>query len=264
MDQTFNFNNELSGKIALVTGGTKGAGQAIAKRLLQAGATVIITARNAPEKENSKLHFIASDLSTAAGAQKVVNEVLLTYKRLDILVNNLGSSSTPAGGFAVLSDEDWESTLQANLLAPVRLDRGFLPQMIDRKSGVIIHIASIQGKLPLYDSTLPYAAAKAGLRNYSKSLSNEVSPKGIRVLTVSPGWINTSASKAWLGEIARNANSTVEEARQSVMNALGGIPYGKPAEPEDVAELVGFLVSPRADYLTGAEYVIDGGTVPTI
>lgn len=264
MDQAFNFNNELSGKIALVTGGTKGAGKAIAERLLQAGATVIITARNAPEKENSKLHFIASDLSTAAGAENVINEVLSTYGRLDILVNNLGSSVTPAGGFAALTDEDWESTLQANLLAPVRMDRGFLPQMIDRKSGVIIHIASIQGRLPLYDSTLPYAAAKAGLINYSKSLSNEVISKGVRVLTVSPGWINTTASKAWLGEIARNANSTIEQAQQSVMDALGGIPYGRPAEPEEVAELVGFLVSPRANYLSGTEFVIDGGTVPTI
>lgn len=262
--EQFNFNNELSGKIALVTGGTKGAGKAIAERLLQAGATVIITARNAPEATNEKLNFISADLSKAEGTKKVIEEVLSTYGRLDILVNNLGSSSTSAGGFSVLSDEDWESTLQANLLAPVRLDRGFLPQMIERKNGVIIHIASIQGKLPLYDSTLPYASAKAGLRNYSKSLSNEVSPKGVRVLTVSPGWINTTASKAFLDEIARNANSTVEEAQQSVMNALGGIPNGRPAEPEDVAELVGFLVSPRANYLTGTEYIIDGGTVPTI
>ncbi|GAB3280204.1 SDR family oxidoreductase [Larkinella harenae] len=262
--EQFDFNNELSGKIALVTGGTKGAGRAIAERLLQAGATVIITARNAPEEKNEKLHFISADLSKEEGSQKVISEVLSTYGRLDILVNNLGASSTPAGGFAVLSDQDWEATLQANLLAPVRLDRGFLPQMVDRKTGVIIHIASIQGKLPLYESTLPYAAAKAGLRNYSKSLSNEVTPKGVRVLTVSPGWINTTASVAWLGEIARNANSTVEEAQQSVMDALGGIPFGRPAQPEEVAELIGFLVSPRASYLTGTEFVIDGGTVPTI
>lgn len=264
MNQEFNFENELSGKIALVTGGTKGAGKAIAERLLKGGATVIITARNAPEKENSKVHFIASDLSKAEDAQKVISEVLSTYDRLDILINNLGASSTPAGGFSALNDEDWLSTLQANLLAPVRLDRGFLPQMLERKSGVIIHVASIQGILPLYDSTLPYAASKAGLINYSKSLSNEVTPKGVRVLTVSPGWINTSASIAWLHEIARNANSTVEEAQQSVMDALGGIPYGRPAQPEEVAELVGFLVSPRANYLTGTNYVIDGGTVPTI
>lgn len=264
MVQDFKFNNELSGKIALVTGGTKGAGKAIAERLLKAGATVIITARNKPENEVENLHFISSDLSKAEDAKKVISEVLSTYGRLDILVNNLGSSVTPAGGFAVLSDEDWESTLQANLLAPVRLDRGFLPQMIERKSGVIIHIASIQGKLPLYDSTLPYASAKAALINYSKSLSNEVTPKGVRVLTVSPGWINTTASKDWLGEIARNANSTVEEAQQSVMDALGGIPFGRPAESEEVAELVVFLVSPRANYLTGTNFVIDGGTVPTV
>jgi NAD(P)-dependent dehydrogenase (short-subunit alcohol dehydrogenase family) len=264
MPDRFNFNNELSGKVALVTGGTKGTGKAIAERLLNAAATVVITARNAPENFNEQLHFISANLSSPAGTQKVVTEVLTKYGKLDILVNNVGSSETPGGGFAVLSDDDWEDTIRTNLLAPVRLDKGFLPQMIVRQTGVIIHLASIQGKLPLYDSTLPYAAAKAGLINYSKGLSNEVSPKGIRVLTVSPGWIMTSAAIRMTERIAKSSNITVEQARQSVMDALGGIPFGRPAQPEEVAELVGFLVSPRAGYLTGTEYVIDGGTIPTV
>ena len=136
--------------------------------------------------------------------------------------------------------------------------------MKTQKSGVIIHIASIQAKLPLYDSTLPYAAAKAALVNYSKSLSNEVSPKGVRVLTVSPGWIMTSSSEKMMERIAESSNITIEEAKQSVMDALGGIPIGRPAQPKEIAELVGFLVSPRANYLTGTEFVIDGGTIPTI
>lgn len=264
MKNDFNLNNELSGKIALVTGGTKGAGKAIAERLLNAGATVIITARNPPEVANENLHFIAADLSKPEGTQKVVDEVLGKYGRLDILINNLGGSETQGGGFEILNDKDWETTIQSNLLAPVRLDRSFLPKMLEGKNGVIIHIASIQGKLPLYESTLPYSASKAALINYSKGLSNEVAPKGVRVLTVSPGWINTTASKAMMKRLAESSNTTVEEATQSVMNALGGIPMGRPAQPEDVAELVGFLVSPRANYLTGTEFVIDGGTIPTI
>ncbi len=248
----------------MVTGGTKGAGKAIAERLLNAGATVIVTARNASESLNKGLHFISADLSTSGGTHQVVGEVLSKYGRLDILVNNMGGSETGGGGFAVLTEEDWKTSIQTNLLAPVRLDRGFLPQMLERKTGVIIHIASIQGRLPLYDSTLPYAAAKAALINYSKGLSNEVSPQGVRVLTVSPGWIMTTASTRMMERIAASSNSTVEQATQSVMDALGGIPMGRPAHPEEVAELVGFLVSPRAGYLTGTEYVIDGGTIPTI
>ncbi len=264
MERKSDFNNELSGKIAFITGGTKGAGKAIAERLLSAGATVIITARRAPEAPNGQLHFISADLTKPEGTRKVTGEVLSKFGKLDILVNNLGGSETPGGGFAALDDEDWLYTLQTNLLAPVRLDRAFLPQMIERGSGVIIHIGSIQARLPLYDSTLPYAAAKAGLLNYSKGLSNEVAQKGVRVLTVSPGWIFTGSARRMAERIAESSNTTVEQATRSIMDALGGIPYGRPAQPEEVAEFVGFLVSPRADYLTGTEFVIDGGTIPTI
>jgi len=264
MEQQFNFNKELSGKIALVTGGTKGTGKAIADRLLKAGATVIITARNEPETTNDSFHFIAADLSIPTGTDKVISEISKNYGTIDILINNLGKSETSPGGYKILTDTDWIETLQANLLAPVRLDRGFLPGMLERRSGVIIHIASIQARFPQYESTLPYAAAKAGLINYSKGLSNEVSPKGVRVLAVSPGWIETTAAVKFLEEHAKSAGSTYKEAESELMRALGGIPMGRPAKPEEVAEFVGFLVSPRAGYLTGTEYVIDGGTIPTI
>ncbi|UOE50876.1 SDR family oxidoreductase [Mucilaginibacter sp. SMC90] len=264
MEQQFNYCNELTGKTALVTGGTKGAGKAIAERLKNAGATVIITARNQPEQADPGLHFVAADLSQQDGIANLISTIQLDFGGLDILVNNLGASETPGGGFAALTNEDWEKTIRTNLLAPVSLDRGILPQMLERGSGVIIHIASIQGKLPLHDATLPYAAAKAGLINYSKGLSNEVAAQGVRVLTVSPGWIKTENVKYFLERIAKSSNSSIEEAQQSVIDALGGIPMGRPAEPEEVGELVGFLVSPRAAYLTGTEFIIDGGTIRTI
>lgn len=257
-------NNELSGRTALVTGGTKGAGKAIAERLVASGATVIVTARNAPEEKDERFHFIPADLSKHAGTKHVIEEISETFGGVDILVNNMGGSETPGGGFSALTDEHWEESIQTNLLAPVRLDRGLLPGMIAKGAGVIIHIASIQARLPLYESTLPYAAAKAGLVNYSKSLSNEVSPKGVRVLTVSPGFIQTSSATRMVERLAASSGTTFDEALHGLMDALGGIPFGRPAKPEEVAEFIAFLVSPRAAYLTGTEYVIDGGTIPTV
>jgi NAD(P)-dependent dehydrogenase (short-subunit alcohol dehydrogenase family) len=173
-------------------------------------------------------------------------------------------SSAPAGGFAVLDDEQWQRALDLNLLPAVRLDRALLPSMLDQGAGLIIHVTSIQGHLPLPDATIAYAAAKAALSNYSKGLSKEVSPKGIRVIRVSPGWVETDAAVRLVTELAKSMGTDYEGARRSLMDSLGGIPIGRPARPNEVADLVAFLASPRAASITGTEYVIDGGTVPTM
>lgn len=190
-------SSEFSGKRALVTGGTAGIGRAIVSRLLDGGAKVMTTARKITHDTDEKqdldfeLEFVQADLGTPEGCTKVISEVISRFGSIDILVNVLGASSAPSGGFNVLTDEEWQKELNINLLAAVRLDRGLLPSMI--KSGIIIHISSIQRRLPLYEATLAYAAAKAALTTYSKGLSNEVSPKGIRVNSVAPGFIETSA-----------------------------------------------------------------------
>ena len=257
-------SNELSGKRALVTGGTKGVGEAIVKRLRQAGASVMTTARSIPEDLQSPELFMQSDVSTPDGVEKVVKEVFARFDGVDILINNVGGSSAPSGGALVLSDDDWQQAFNDNLFAAVRLDRAFLPRMLERKSGVIIHISSIQRTLPLHESTLAYAAAKAALTNYSKGLSNEVAPDGVRVNTVAPGFIETKAAERMIERLAKGAGTDLETARQGLMDSLGGIPMGRTGRPEEVAELVAFLVSDRAPYITGAEYVIDGGTIPTV
>jgi NAD(P)-dependent dehydrogenase (short-subunit alcohol dehydrogenase family) len=257
-------DTEFTGKRALVTGGTRGMGEAIVQRLRDSGATVVTTARSTPHDLPQPDLFVAADLSTAEGAAKVVRAVLDRLGGVDILVNNVGGSSAPGGGFAALTDDEWQQALNSNLLAAVRLDRGLLPSMLAQGAGVIIHISSIQRRLPLFEATLAYAAAKAALSNYSKGLSNEVGPKGVRVVSVAPGFIETEAATALIDRLAANADTDRQTAREQLIQSLGGIPLGRPAWPAEVAELVAFLASDRAASITGSEYVIDGGTIPTI
>jgi len=175
--------DELRWKRALVTGGTKGLGKAVVARLTEMGAKVLSTARSSPQTANGM--FVAADVATAAGCITVVNAVGRHLGGVDIIVHVVGGSSAPAGGFAVLDDEG---------------------------SGVIAHITSIQRQMPLPQSTTAYAAAKAALSNYSKALSKEVGPKGIRVVRVAPGWIETTAAAALVSRLAVEAGNDEQGA----------------------------------------------------
>jgi NAD(P)-dependent dehydrogenase (short-subunit alcohol dehydrogenase family) len=257
------FGGEFKGKRVLVTGGTKGIGEAIAHRFALGGASVATTARSKAANGQDSFLFIKTDIGTARGVQNVVDSILREWGGLDILVNNVGGTETKAGGFEVLSDEDWQRILEVNLLAAVRLDRAFLPGMIERKSGVVIHISSVAHRLPFSNSTLAYAAAKGALATYSKGLAKGVGPKGVRVTMISPGFIETSGAKGMIADISRGSGISEDAALQRIMDMLGGIPMGRTGRPEEVAELVAFLASDRGAFISGADYIIDGGTMPT-
>lgn len=258
-----NFDLELAGKRVLVTGGTRGAGAATVQSFLEAGARIVVAARSLPAQAVDGVHYVAANLSSAEGARAVADSARQHLGGIDILVNVVGGSTAPAGGFAALDDAEWSKELDLNLMSAVRLDRVLLPSMIEQRSGVIIHVTSIQRVLPLPEATTAYAAAKAALSTYSKALSKEVTPKGVRVIRVSPGWIETEAAVALAERLATRAGTDYEGGKRIVMTALGGIPLGRPAKPQEVADLITFLASPRAASISGAEYVIDGGTVPT-
>ena len=252
----------LEGKRALVTSGTRGTGAATMALFTELGARVLTTARSKPP-EMQDAQFVAADLTTAEGCANVAAAVRERLGGVDIIVHMLGGSSTPAGGYRALDDRHWQQELDLNLMPAIRLDRVLVPDMEARGSGVVIHVTSIQREMPLPEATTGYAAAKAALSTYSKSLSKEVSPKGVRVVRVSPGWIETEASVDLATRLAADHGVDVEQGRQMIMESLSGIPIGRPSKPEEIASLIAFLASDRAATITGTEYVIDGGTIPT-
>jgi NAD(P)-dependent dehydrogenase (short-subunit alcohol dehydrogenase family) len=255
--------DEFRGKRIMVTGGTKGIGEAVVRRFTLGGGVVATTARAALPPGQRPALFVQADIATVAGVRAVVDRVMAEWGGVDILINCVGGSQAPSGGFSALSDEQWQRELDLNLMAAVRFDRSFLPGMLERGAGVILHVASIQHRLPLHDSTLAYAAAKGALRTYSKGLANEVGPKGVRVNLISPGFIETPAAHDMIVRLAQSRGVDEAAARQGIVDMIGGIPIGRPGRPEEVAELAAFLASDRAASIHGSDYTIDGGTIPT-
>ncbi|RUX20840.1 SDR family oxidoreductase, partial [Mesorhizobium sp. M2A.F.Ca.ET.037.01.1.1] len=201
---------EFAGKRVLISGGTKGLGRATVDRFLAGGARVITSARGTLEPIDS-VEFVQADLTTAEGGEMLARVAIERLGGVDIIAHVLGGSTTPGGGFVALTDEYWLSELNLNLLATVRLDRLLIPQMIERGSGAVVHVTSIQSVLPLPDATTAYASAKAALRTYSKSISKELGSKGVRVNVLSPGWIMTEGTDVFLKRIQAANGGTVED-----------------------------------------------------
>lgn len=246
---------------AVVSGGTKGTGAAVARRLRAAGMQVTAIARTPGTDED--VRFVAADV-TDPGAVRDAARVILTDGAPDVVVHVAGGSHSPGGGFGALGETEWAREIDLNLLAAVRLDRELVPAMIEAGRGAIVHVSSIQARMPLWDGTLAYAAAKAALRTYSKGLSGQLAPLGIRVNTVSPGGIQTAGAEALVERLAADLDGDKDAAWDSLVSALGGVPWGRFATPDEVASTIAFLASDAAASITGADLVIDGGTVRTI
>lgn len=256
-------DNSFNGQVALVTGGTRGIGKSIADKLSSAGLQVVVTARATPKENTIGQYFISANLAQPGSAEILAKEILEKYGRIDIIVNNAGANLSPSGGFSVLSDEHWNNDWQLNFMSAVRINKVLLPMMIQQKNGVIINISTGAAKQPIWEMTMSYSSSKAALNAYSKALANEVAAKGIRVNVVSPGLVKTPLMLEFIENMAKPSNISVDEAFKIVMDKMA-VPLERMAEPEEVANLVAFLVSSEAKYITGATYSIDGGALPTI
>ena len=245
---------ELAGKRALVTGGSRGIGAAIVRRLLDAGAEVLTTARSATSTVPEGAAFVAADVRTRAGAEALATAAQKELGGVDILVHNAGGGR-PYQGSAAIPDEEWQDSLDLNYLASVRLDSLLTPGMRDRRSGMIVHISSAAVPTSVAPF-LHYTAAKAALENYSRGLALELAPFGIRVNTVSPGRVATPGGEATREQWARL------EAAPGQTTATATVPLGRDGRPDDIAEAVLFLVSDRASWLTGNNLFVDGGEFP--
>jgi NAD(P)-dependent dehydrogenase (short-subunit alcohol dehydrogenase family) len=248
--------SELKGKRAVVTGGTRGIGAAIVRRLLDAGASVVASARTPVPDLPADVPFIQADVSTLSGTSDLAARAVEKLGGVDILINNAGAARPYTGGSLTIKDEEWQDALNANYLSSVRLTAALLPGMLERKSGVIVNISSVVALTPI-PPLLHYAAAKAALITYSKGLAAELAPRGVRVNTVTPGNVQSPGADAIRSSIASDMGIHPDAL-------TADIPLGRSGVPADIAEIVGFLVSDRAAWITGSNFIVDGGQTPSV
>lgn len=257
----------LTGKVAVVTGASKGIGLATTRALADEGVQVVAGARTTSEElaaleKTGRVRAVRVDLSTPTGPADLV-AMAMKSGRLDIVVNNVGAAGVHVTGFLDVSDEQWLHSLTLNLMAAVRTTRAALPAMLAAGHGTIITISSVNAFLP-DPNVIDYSAAKAALSNFTKSLSKEVGPRGIRVNTISPGPV---ATDLWLGAdgvAATVGRSSGQDPDAIAKAAAGGMVTGRFTEPREVADLVLVLASDRIANVTGTDLTIDGGLITTL
>ncbi|MBO2520272.1 MAG: 3-oxoacyl-ACP reductase FabG [Clostridia bacterium] len=242
---------KLEGKIALVTGATRGLGKAMAERLAREGATVVVTGRDAARAAEVAREIAAGgarafgfrlEVSDAESVAELLRQVEDQVGAVDILVNNAGVTRDTL--LLRMSDEEWDEVIRVNLTGAYRLAKGVLRGMMKKRWGRIINISSVVGLIGNPGQT-NYAASKAALIGFTKSLAREVASRGITVNAVAPGFIETDMT----GALSKEQQERLAEK----------IPLGRIGRPEEVASCVAFLASDDASYITGHTLVVDGG-----
>jgi NAD(P)-dependent dehydrogenase (short-subunit alcohol dehydrogenase family) len=252
----------LEGKVAIVTGVSRGIGYSTASRLLEEGARVVGVSRTAPERDLDGLRHVCADVLDPA-TPGLVNDVALSeFGKVDVLVNNAGAGWLRAGYEDVL-EEQWREAWELLFLSIVRLTTAVLPALLEAGGGAIVNVSSRNARVPI--AGVPdYSAAKAALNNYSKGLAGQYAARGIRVVTVSPG---PTATPLWLGPNGAAAQQAAREGTDSesiVRSVEARMPHGRFVTSEEVADLIVFLASARATSVSGVDILIDAGFTQTL
>lgn len=245
----------LAGKTALVTGASRGIGLAVVRALIAEGVAVVGAARHATDELRATgATAVPVDLSHPTGATDLVAAAADELGGIDLLVNNAGGGDMTLNGFADLSDSEWSRTFDLNLFAAVRVTREALLSLVER-GGVVINVSSIGAWKP-EGPPLAYNVAKAALKAFGRGLATELGPQGVRVLTVTPGPTRT----AMWEQMSQLTGAPLEAVVAGIPQQLGMV-TGRMSEPSEVADLIAFLLSPRASNITGSDHLIDGGAI---